>query len=100
MLKGLIMANLVFKNLMEMKIFNNKFIAIYFLNNLHPHHERFDLDKKDKIKQLIETKFISESEVKDDIIEYFNTKLKDKQYVHKLAKDNFVHQPNSHTFEL
>ena len=94
------MANLVFKNLMKMKIINNKLIAIYYLNNLHPNHERFDLDKEDTIKNLIQINFISESEIKDDLIEYFTTKLKDKPFVQKLAKDHVIHQPNSHTFTL
>jgi hypothetical protein len=94
------MPSLLFNNLMNMKIFNNRRIAIYYLNNLSPNHTRFDLDDKDFIKEFIATGFISASEIKDDIINHFHTNLKNKPYVQKLAKDHFIHQPNSHTFEL
>ena len=94
------MSTLLFKNLIRMKIINNKLIAIYYLNNLSPQHQQIDLDKQDKLKQLIENNFISESEIKDDIIEYFNAKLKGKSYVVKLATQNFIHQENCHSFKL
>ena len=94
------MAGLVFTNLLDMKIFNNRRIAIYYLNNLHPKHNQFDLDNKDIIKKLIEKKFISADEIDSDIIEYFNLKLKTKHYIQQLAKDHFMHAPNSHTFHL
>lgn len=94
------MASLLFNNLMGMKIFNNRRIAIYYLNNLAPNHDRFDLDDKDFIKKFITTGFISENEIKNDIIEYFNEKLKNKPYIQKLAKDSFVHRSVGHTFKL
>lgn len=94
------MPGLVFKNLMKAKVFNNRRIAIYYLNNLHPLHNRFDLDSEDTIKALIKGNLISASEIDDDIVEYFNTKLKDKPNVYKLAKEHFIHQPHSHTFRL
>ena len=40
------------------------------------------------------------NKLKDDIIEYFNTKLKGKSYVLKLATQNFIHQENCHSFKL
>lgn len=94
------MASFLFENLRKEKVFTNRLIAIYYLNNLHPLHARFDLDKKDTIKKLIDTKFISASEIDDDVVEYFNSTLKQKPYVRKLASEHFAHQPNSHTFTL
>jgi len=94
------MPNLVFKNLVDMKIFNNRRIAIYYLNNLHPLHERFDLDDKDTIKQLVETGFVGSNEIDTDITDYFKTNLRHKPYIQKLAREHFIHQENSHTFTL
>ncbi len=94
------MAGLVFKNLMEMKVFNNRRVAIYYLNNLHPMHDRFNLDNEDLIKQLVLSGFISASEIDYDISEYFKTKLKNKANIQQLAKRYFIHQENSHTFTL
>ena len=94
------MASLVFNNLMRLKIFNNRRIAIYYLNNLVKGHERLYLDDKDFIKKLIATGFISEDEIKDDIIKYFDTKLKNKPYVEKLIKDHLIHSHGQHTFKL
>ena len=92
------MTGLVFDNLIKMDIINDELIAIYYLNNLHPNNNRFDLDSKDTIKQLITSKFISESEIKDSVIAYFNTMLKSKPFVQRLAIEHFIHQPDSHTF--
>ena len=98
--KGVYMSSFLFNNLRQIKVFNDKRIAIYYLSNLHPSHNRFSFDEPDVIKQLIETKFISASEIDEDITEYFKTKLKDKPRIKKLAKDNFIHKENDHTFSL
>lgn len=94
------MANLTFKNLMDMKIFNNRRVAIYYLNNLHPQHEYFNLEDKDFIKKLIATSFICEDEIRDEVIKHFNTILKTKPFVQKLATQHFIHKENHHTFSL
>ena len=99
-IKGDNMPSLLFKNLKNSGLITNRLIAIYYLNNLHPLHERFDLDKEDIIKQLISTKFISAAEIDADIAEYFSKHLKDKLYVQKLARSHFIHQTNSHSFTL
>ena len=98
--KGVYMSSFLFNNLKQMKVFNDKHIAIYYLSNLHPLRDRFDFKEDDVIKQLIETKFISASEIDEDVAEYFKTKLKDKPRIKKLAKDNFIHKENDHTFSL
>ncbi|MFQ6723934.1 MAG: hypothetical protein ACLRFE_01185 [Clostridia bacterium] len=94
------MANHTFEYLMRNKAFTNRHVAIYYLNNLHPLHDRFYLDEKDFIKKVIATGFISASEIDEKVIDYFNKKLKTKPYIMKLAKENFLHQPGSHSFEL
>ena len=98
-LRRVFMASLAFENLIRLKILNDRRIAIYYLNNLWDKHESIDLDKKDCVKTLIADNFICASDINDDVVEYFNTKLKNKPFVEKLIRENFIYSPEIRGFK-
>ena len=71
--EDLVMASIIFENLLKMKLIDEVDIIIYYNNHFCPNGLDICKGLDDCISVLIDAKMIDEDEIKDDIIEYHKT---------------------------
>lgn len=73
------MKNMVFKNLMEMG-FADEDVAIYYKHFSNPKNIELYKDLDDCFSILIDAKFINHDEIDEDLINYYETHIKNNPF--------------------
>lgn len=74
------MKSIVFENLMSMG-FSDEDVAIYYNKHFStPKNTKIYKDLDDCFSVLIDSKFITEDEIKDDLIKYYKQKIKNNPF--------------------